>query len=695
MKSFILRTIWAGLLTSLAAAGIVAGQGTANKVFWGVVLLIVLGFYLKAAALFIKWRKALPEERTKIEEERRKNKGQRRYNFFLFVNFVVFTLIAYLIGDLTNWNFLYVILLAGFIGLGIIPKLIEGMREARSRKNEEAVRKVQAEIDSQKREEAVRKENAWKDEPHLWLGEKIPPRGEKALGHRRSIDNKTGRMALELKIINDPAGDRHIYVIGGSGSGKTKFLESLIIQDIRDGAGFGVIDPHGDMIEEIKGYLMFWARRAKAPELNYGLASTASELTKNDIEEHIQRLMHNIVLIDPADEKAAVRFNPLEPVHGVPSAAIANEMVASFKKIWEDSWGPRMEDVLRNTFIALSESGGSLADMPEFFADPEFRRSRLAKVKNANCLTRFRQFEQESERMWLTRVEPVVNKINAILADPRIASVFASSKSTFNLRGIMDEGKILLVKLDKGQLKSASDLFGSLLLSKIQMAALSRSNQAAGLRRPFTLYMDEFQNFATENFVQTLSEARKYKLSLVLAHQNLSQLPEQLQASVFSNCGIHVYFKMSYKDAQILSKEGLNFPYWEPSGMDKLFMQGTFETSESRRDDQAESEPWRMFWYNPRERTEILQALDTGVCVVRDKSEAEAERLAVPKLFSFWAGVGSDLEWIKQSVEPMIGAAYMRSPDGEQQGAEAERLAGEFETPEEPASFRESKNQKF
>ncbi len=328
----------------------------------------------------------------------------------------------------------------------------------------------------------------------------------------------------------------HFYVVGASGTGKSKFLEFLIRQDIAKGNGFGVIDPHGDLIEDVKEYL-------------------ALALTKEELEERV-------LLIDPTDEKYTVAFNPLEKIEGVSSAEIAAELVEAFKKIWGSGsaietygWGARMEDLLRNSLIALIEAGLTLCDLPRFLIDDDFRENALERVSHPIAKRYFQRFNALAPRTREEWMESTLNKVNAFLSDDRIREMFSFEKSSFNLREIMDNRKILLIKLDRGRLKENGDLIGSLLMTKIRMAAFSRSDIPKEKRVPFYLYIDEFQNFATKEFIETLSEARKYGLSLIMAHQNLSQLPKDLQDSILTNCGIQCYFRVCRRDAEILAKE--------------------------------------------------------------------------------------------------------------------------------------------
>lgn len=338
----------------------------------------------------------------------------------------------------------------------------------------------------------------------------------------------------QMAKIKDQDRATHLYIVGATRMGKTKFIEFLIQQDIEKENGFGVIDPHGDLIDDIKGFLASYC-----PE---------DELTDR------------VVVIDPTDPQYTVAINPLEKLPGVSAAEQARELVAAFKKVWSSSWGPRMEELLRNGLIALAEAGLTLVDLPSFLTSDEFRGDVLKKVSNPTArdyfLDRFNLLTTRGKIGWM---EPVMNKLDAFLSDDRIRQIFSFTQSSFNLREVLDRGKILLINLDKGRLKDASDLLGSLLMAQLVMTTFSRSNIPPSQRRPFYLYVDEFQDFATDSFSVVLSEARKYGLSLTMAHQTLSQIPIKLRDLILGNCGIQVYFRVSRKDAQVLAKEAFEY----------------------------------------------------------------------------------------------------------------------------------------
>ena len=344
---------------------------------------------------------------------------------------------------------------------------------------------------------------------------------------------------FQLAKIADKDRITHFYVIGATGTGKTKFLEYLIKQDIDKRSGFGVIDPHGDLIEDIKDLLLFY-------------------YSPDDSE-----ISEKVVLIDPTDPKYTVTFNPLEKLQNVSIPEQANGLVSSFKKIWSDSWGVRMEDLMRNSLISLGEAELTLTELPFFLTKRAFRKTVMEKVSHTIAKNYFERFDTMTDRGQVSWIEPVMNKINAFFSDDRIRQMFSSKRSSFNIREIMDQSKILLIKLDKGKLLDSADLLGSLLMAKIQMAAFSRSDIPKKKRVPFYLYIDEFQNFASESFAVILSEARKYGLSLIMAHQTLAQIPTELRSLILGNAGIQVCFRLNRQDSNLLAKESFEYSGYE------------------------------------------------------------------------------------------------------------------------------------
>jgi len=322
----------------------------------------------------------------------------------------------------------------------------------------------------------------------------------------------------------------HAYVVGGTGMGKSRLLRLLIEQDIDAGHGLCVIDPHGDLCEALIRYLATLHRTHPALE--------------------------RAVLVDPTAPEWAVGFNPLEVPAGQSLYPHVLELITVFQKLWRDAWGARMEDIMRNAFVTLAEHGLTLLEMPRLLTDADFRAGLIADLRSPEArsywLDRFEPLAARTRAEW---IESTLNKVSSFISDPWIRSMVGQAHSTIDLRRWMDQGAITLVTLSKGRLKRNSDLVGALLVSKVQEAAMSRVDLPEELRRPYRLYVDEFQNYATRSFEEILSEARKYGLSIVMANQTLAQLEKTLLASVLGNCGVQVYFRCSRGDADTLARQ--------------------------------------------------------------------------------------------------------------------------------------------
>jgi len=452
-----------------------------------------------------------------------------------------------------------------------------------------------------------------------------PNRDELALGYAWGEDGESE--VLQLKGVRQEDRNAHFYIVGATRTGKTKLLEEIIEQDIANGEGFGVIDPHGDLIEAVKERLF---------------------LAADGLDERV-------VLIDPTDKEFTVCFNPLELPEGVEAAELAGELVLVFRKIWFDAWGARTDEIFRNTLIVLIENNLTLAEFSLVLRDAAVRTKLTANVENEICREFFRdQYAAWSDKDKTTWTAPILNKVSALLLDERVREIFLSPASTFNLRRIMDEGKILLVKLDKGRLKDAGELLGSLLLSKIQMAAFSRTDARESERKQFYLHIDEFQNFATGSFKDTLAEAAKYKLSLTLAHQNLSQLPTDLRASILTNCGLQAYFRVARLDAELLAKEAFAGVYDDTQKWEGYFQQ--------------------------------LQTLPNRICVVKNKLAGGIVFIRTPNILPAWKKFGFSEKGFSILVRTArIGGRYLRRRDDIEKEYRARRTA--LAASDEPESY--------
>jgi len=407
----------------------------------------------------------------------------------------------------------------------------------------------------------------------------------------------------------------HLYIIGATGTGKSRFMEYLIQQDIGR-HGFGVIDPHGDLVDSVKGWIAAC--------------------------EDVAMLRNQIVVIDPTSEEELVSFNPLERLPGISPAEQALELVAVFKKIWKEAWGARMEDLLKNSLVTLIENNLTLLELPLLLVRDGFRERLLEKTTHPIAREYFSEhFNKVALRTRHEWIESTLNKVDAFLFDDRIRLILSSPRSSFNFRDIMDGQKILLVKLAKAHLKDNADLLGALLLAKLQMAASTRADLPLEQRVPFFLYIDEFQHFATDTFVEILSEARKYGLALIMAHQNLDQLSEDLKGSILGNTSIQVYFRISRQDAEVLAKEA-----FKTTGLEVKYAQvaeGGYNF-----DFYSYPEEWERYF-------QALTDLPARTCYIKHKRQGGIIRIETPEVISLEELGKSQNEEVRQ-----LGRPYLR-----------------------------------
>lgn len=321
---------------------------------------------------------------------------------------------------------------------------------------------------------------------------------------------------------------RHVYVIGQTGTGKSGLLELFTLSDIFHNQGYAIIDPHGDFAVDNLKFI---------PESR----------------------LQDVVYFNPADTAYPLGFNPLEISDPSQKSNTSSEVIGVLKRMFESSWGPRLEYILRYTLLALLDRPGTtMLDITRMLTDKKFREETLTYCNDTVVLQFWRvEFASWNDKFASEAIAPVLNKVGAFTANPVIRNVIGQPKSTFNIRQIMDEGKILVVNLSKGLLgEDNASILGSLLVTKIQLAAMSRSDiPDIKDRRPFYLYVDEFQNFATDSFATILSEARKYGLNLTVANQYISQMSETVRDAVFGNVGTMISFRVSADDAPILVKQ--------------------------------------------------------------------------------------------------------------------------------------------
>jgi hypothetical protein len=332
----------------------------------------------------------------------------------------------------------------------------------------------------------------------------------------------------------------HMYVVGKTGTGKSTLFETLMRTDLHVGNGFALLDPHGDLVERV--------RAAVPPE-------------RRD----------DLIYFNVPDTPRVLGFNPLAPAPTAARPLVASGLLQAFKKIWADSWGPRMEHILRNALLTLlDQPEATLADVLRLFNESTFRRQALAHVESPAVRDFWvNEYEQYFWRLRAEAIAPIQNKVGAFLAHPTLNRILTQPRSSFDLRAIMDEGRILLVNLAKGRLgEDAASLLGALLVAHIGSAGLSRATSPEETRRDFFLYLDEFHAFTTQSLAAMLSELRKYRVGMVLAHQYLGQLEPEILEAILGNVGTMVCFRVGPADAEILARE--LYPYLSPTDLTNL-----------------------------------------------------------------------------------------------------------------------------
>ena len=320
---------------------------------------------------------------------------------------------------------------------------------------------------------------------------------------------------------------RHMHVVGKTGMGKTTLLENMVLNDIYSGHGVGLVDPHGDFAEKIVNYIP-------------------------------SNRINDVVYFNPADIDYPIGFNILETVRPEQKHLVASGLMGVFKKIWPDVWSARMEYILNNTILALLDfPGTTLLGINRMLADEEYRVRIVNNCKDPVVKAFWQnEFDGYNDRYKQEAVAPIQNKIGQFLSASVIRNIVAQVKSRIDIRDIMDNKKIFVMNLSKGRIgEDNSRLLGGMLITRLQLAAMERVDIPEKDRKDFFLYVDEFQNFATESFANILSEARKYRLDLIMAHQYMEQLDETVLAAVIGNVGTMVTFRVGSTDAEILAKE--------------------------------------------------------------------------------------------------------------------------------------------
>jgi type IV secretion system coupling TraD/TrwB family protein len=319
----------------------------------------------------------------------------------------------------------------------------------------------------------------------------------------------------------------HLYVIGKTGVGKTTLLETLIVQDIEAGRGCALIDPHGDFVERVA---------ARIPA-------------------HRQS---DVIFFDVPDASQPFGYNPFARVSQGLRPLVASGILDVFKKMWDDAWGARMEHILRNAILALlDQPSATMPDILQMLTSKDFRWQALPHIQNQQVKTFWRnEFPKYSFRYQADGIAPIQNKVGAFLADPTLRHILTRADGQLRMRTILDEGKIFLVNLSKGKIgEDSSSLLGGLLVTSLGLAAFSRANINEAKRRPFFVYIDEFQNFTTLALANMLSELRKFGVGAVLAHQYLHQLDPDIRHAVLGNAGTIISFRLGAEDAGFIARE--------------------------------------------------------------------------------------------------------------------------------------------
>ena len=381
----------------------------------------------------------------------------------------------------------------------------------------------------------------------VWASSKTaePPAKLPVITGNDAIDENISAFGLtNFRGINHQFGmlrydrSRHVYIIGQTGAGKSGTLELFALSDIFHGQGYAIIDPHGDF-------------------------------AVNNMKFIPGSRIDDVVYFNPADTAYPLGFNPLEVTNPAQKTNISSEVIGVLKRMFGESWGPRLEYILRYTILALLDRPETtMLDITRMLTDKKFRKETLGYCTDTVVLQFWNvEFASWTDKFQAEAIAPVLNKVGAFTANPVIRNIIGQPKSTFNIRQIMDDGKILIVNLSKGLIgEDNAAILGSFLVTKIQLAAMSRSDiPDIKDRRPFYLYVDEFQNFATDSFATILSEARKYGLNLTVANQYISQMNDTVRNAVFGNVGTMISFRVSADDAPILAKQFE--PQFEPNDL--------------------------------------------------------------------------------------------------------------------------------
>lgn len=408
---------------------------------------------------------------------------------------------------------------------------------------------------------------------------------------------------------------RHMYIIGKTGMGKSALLENMILADIYAGHGCCYIDPHGDTAEKLIDYIPSWR-------------------------------INDVVYFNPADANHPIAFNVLEKDPDAEHVADYNSKVMSgllstFKKVWENVWSARMEYILQNTILALLDTPGTtLLGVNRMLSDKDYRTEIIKNVKDP-VVKQFwlKEFAQYDAKFASEAVAPIQNKVGQFLTSTIMRNIVAQAKSSIDIRSIMDDQRIFIVNLSKGHIgEDAMRILGGMLITKIQMAAMERVNIPEKDRNDFYLYVDEFQNFAVESFAGILSEARKYRLNLIMAHQYIAQLTQTTEAvrdAVFGNVGSMVLFRVGAPDAEFLERELM--PRFTPEDLINL---PKYSVYLKLMIDGVTSQPFSAQTLAP-----IAQSTESGERVIQQSRERyTGNRAQIEERVAVWSGFSPDTD---------------------------------------------------
>lgn len=327
--------------------------------------------------------------------------------------------------------------------------------------------------------------------------------------------------------IKDDDRRRHIWTVGKTGTGKSTMIANMAIDDLKKDRGLAVIDPHGDLCEILLDY----------------------------IPSH---RINETIYFNPADKEHPIIVNPLEVTNNQEAELVVSGIVSIFQKIFGYSWGPRLEYILRNSLLTLAEvENSTLEDVLNVLTSKGYRKKVLEKIDDPTLKNFWKEeFDQMPQQLQKQAISPIQNKVGQFVQSPLIRRIIGKPKSSISIDEIMNDKKILLVNLSQGRLgEDNASLLGAMLITKLQLSAMRRVDVPEEQRQDFYLYVDEFQNFATNSFIKILSEARKYRLNIMLANQYMAQIPEEVQKAILGNAGTMVSFSVGAEDAHILHKE--------------------------------------------------------------------------------------------------------------------------------------------